>query len=107
MNNEMDYKKEIIKILEDEAVLLDEGYGTTGITEDEHEKIAERIVKLFTIPNVISRVTFIGEVPKNRFYQVLEKIDAMKRMGYVFSKHERKDSDGCVQFDYELELHGL
>ena len=56
---------------------------------------------------VISRVTFIGEVPKNRFYQVLEKIDAIKRMGYVFSKHERKDSDGYVQFDYELELHSL
>jgi len=56
---------------------------------------------------VISRVTFIGEVPKNRFYQVLEKIEAMKRMGYVFSKHERKDSDGYVNFDYELELHGL
>ena len=49
----MDYKKEIIKILEDEAVLLDEGYGTTGITEDEHEKIAERIVKLFAIPVVM------------------------------------------------------
>jgi len=52
----MDYKKEIIKILEDEAVLLDEGYGTTGITEDEHEKIAERIVKLFAIPHVIKSV---------------------------------------------------
>lgn len=56
---------------------------------------------------VISRVTFVGEVPKNRFYKVLEKVDAMKRMGYVFSKHERKDSDGYVNFDYELELHGL
>jgi tRNA(Ile2) C34 agmatinyltransferase TiaS len=51
----MDYKKEIIKILEDEAVLLDEGYGTTGITEDEHEKIADRIVKLFAIPHVVRR----------------------------------------------------
>jgi hypothetical protein len=56
----MDYKKEIIKILEDEAVLLDEGYGTTGITEDEHEKIAERIVKLFAIPHVSDTVCSCG-----------------------------------------------
>ena len=58
----MDYKKEIIKILEDEAVLLDEGYGTTGITEDEHEIIAERIVKLFAIPAVIKSLPDSDEI---------------------------------------------
>jgi hypothetical protein len=81
-----------------------------AVTLDEETKTA--LMRCFEITigtrkPALSHVTFIGELPKNRFYQVLEKIDAMKRMGYVFSKHERKDSDGYVNFDYELELHYL
>lgn len=54
--------------------------------------------------SIESHVTFKGKVPKDVFYQVTEKIDVMKSMGYVFSKHERKDSDEFIEFDFELKL---
>jgi hypothetical protein len=55
----------------------------------------------------ISCITFIGEVSKDEFYKIFEKIEIFKKMGYVFSKHERIDKDTIVKFDYELRLYTI
>jgi len=56
---------------------------------------------------VISRVTFKGEVPIRQFYKIVERINKMKQMGYVSKQHIRKDAEGFIKFDFELELHDL
>jgi hypothetical protein len=47
--------EEIIDILRDEVILIDEGNGTIALTDSEYQKAAERIVKLFAIPDVVWR----------------------------------------------------
>jgi hypothetical protein len=54
-------KEKIIEILNDEALLQDEGTGEFAITEEQYPNIAERIVKLFAI-SVVS-----GSLPAKKY----------------------------------------
>lgn len=48
----MNYKKEIIKILKDEAIYIDtDGWGIVAVTSDQYGKVADRIIKLIDYKN--------------------------------------------------------
>ena len=83
----MNYKKEIIKILEEEAVLLDEGFGTTGITEYEHELVAERIMKLFNVSEVNNIAYFLCSKSVVDFDKPTE-ISKPFKSGYSYDKDD-------------------
>jgi hypothetical protein len=58
------------------------------------------------IKNVSCTVNFKGTVPKEQFYSILEILDSMKKIGFVFEKHDRTyDMDTeTTHIDYELVL---
>lgn len=56
--------------------------------------------------NIICRASIKGTVTKEQLYIILNYIDDMKKRGYVFEKHDRKDlQDDKVVIDYILIKH--